>query len=254
VNFGEALADQLDLDRFPKEVWDSRRSPNANFERYVRREALDKLATSLVWGLDEVDRLFNCAFGTEVFGLLRSWHNKRALEPHGPWAKLTLAIAYATEASLFITDLVQSPFNIGTRVEIEDFRPEQVAELNGRYGSPLKGPAELARFTSLVGGQPFLVRRGLHELATQKITLAVFETHADRDEGIFGDHLRRILISLAKDAALADVVRLILRGQPCPSSESFYRLRSAGLMIGDSAAQVQTRCQLYASFLKRHLL
>lgn len=251
---GESLADQLDLDLFPKEAWDERRSPNANFERYVRREALEKLAASLVWGLDEVDRLFTCPFGSEVFSLLRSWHNKRALDPQGPWSKLTLAIAYATEASLFITDLVQSPFNIGTRVALEDFRPEQVEELNQRYGNPLPSPEELARFTQLVGGQPFLVRRGLHELATQQIQFAVFETHADRDGGIFGDHLRRILMSLAKDPALADVVRTILEGRPCPHQESFYRLRSAGLMIGDALETVRPRCQLYATFLKRHLL
>ncbi len=250
---GESLADQLDLDVFPKDVGDARRGPNANFERYLRREVLEKLAGSLVWGLDEVDRLFTCPFGTEVFGLFRSWHNKRALDPQAPWSKITLAIAYATEASLFITDLVQSPFNIGTRVTLDDFLPEQVAELNRRYGDPLQGADELARFTRLVGGQPFLVRRGLHELATQRINLTAFEASADRDEGVFGDHLRRLLISLAKDAGLTEVVRVILRNQPCPDPASFHRLRSAGLMIGDTIAHIRPRCQLYASFLRRHL-
>ena len=41
-------------------------------------------------------------------------------------------------------------------------------------------------------------------------------------------------VLLAQDAALTDVVRGLVRGQPCPSSESFYRLRSAGLVRGDS--------------------
>src|SRR5206468_9769560 len=92
---------------------------------------------SLVWGLDEVDRLFNCPFSDVVFGLFRSWHNERSLNPEGPWGRLTLAIAYATEAHLFITDLNQSPFNVGTRLTLDDFTLEQVAELNRRYGSPL---------------------------------------------------------------------------------------------------------------------
>src|SRR5208283_2041067 len=103
---------------------------NANFERYVRREVLGKTAAPLAWGLDEVDRLFVTPFGTEVFGLLRSWHNERALDPTGPWSSLTTAIAYATEARLFITDLNQSPFNIGTRLALEDFTALQAAELN----------------------------------------------------------------------------------------------------------------------------
>jgi AAA-like domain len=250
---GESVADQLDLDVFPGDSWDPRRSPNNNFERYLRREVLDKMVARLVWGLDEVDRLFPCSFSSEVFGLFRSWHNKRALEPAGPWSKLTLAIAYATEAHLFITDLVQSPFNVGTRLTLGDFSPEQVAELNGRYGSPLKRPEEIARFVRLLGGQPFLARRGLHELATQKVSFEAFEAQASQDEGIFGDHLRRMLVALAKDPVLMEVVRKILRSDGCPSTEAFYRLRSSGVMIGESPTSVRPRCDLYAKYLKQHL-
>ena len=166
---GESMADQLNLAVTPAEEWDPRRGPNANFERYVRREVLAKTAAPLAWGLDEVDRLFVTPFGTEVFGLLRSWHNERALDPTGPWSSLTTAIAYATEAHLFITDLNQSPFNIGTRLGLEDFTALQVAELNRRYRSPLKSQDELTRFYRLAGGHPYLVRRGLYEMSTRKI-------------------------------------------------------------------------------------
>jgi hypothetical protein len=69
---------------------------------------LGRIDGPVVWGLDEVDRLFSCEFGSEVFGLFRSWHNRRSLDPAGPWSRLTLALAYATEAYLFITDLNQS--------------------------------------------------------------------------------------------------------------------------------------------------
>jgi hypothetical protein len=59
---------------------------------------------------------------------------------------------------------------------------------------------------------------------------------------------------LARDPALSEAVRDILRGQPCPNSDSFYRLRSAGVMAGDSAQDVRPRCYLYETYLKRHLL
>ena len=97
--------------------------------------ALGQNQTHLVWGMDEVDRLFTCAFGNEVFGLFRSWHNARSLDPAGPWPRLTLALAYATEAHLFITDIHQSPFNVGTRLVLEDFTLAQMAELNRRAGT-----------------------------------------------------------------------------------------------------------------------
>jgi len=254
MTLAESLADQLDLPILPSEVWDPRRGPNINFERYVRREVLGRLQAPLVWGLDEVDRLFPCSFGSEVFGLFRSWHNERALDPTGPWAGLTLAIAYATEAHLFITDMNQSPFNVGTRLALDDFLPVQIDELNRRYGNPLKNSEELNRFARLVGGHPYLVRRGLHEFALNKTSMDTFETMAPRDEGIYGDHLRRILVLLAKDPALMEVVRGILHEKPCPTPESFYRLRSAGVMAGNSPSDARPRCRLYAMYLRRHLL
>ena len=88
-----------------------------------------------------------------MFGVFRSWHNKRALDPEGPWRRLTLAIAYATEAHLFSTDLNQSPFNVGTRLVLEDVTVEQVEELNRRYGSPLRTKADVAAYYRLVGGR-----------------------------------------------------------------------------------------------------
>jgi serine/threonine protein kinase len=253
LTFADCFADQLELDMLPSEVWMPSRGAVTNFEQYLRRGVLLKVMAPVVWGLDEVDRLFTCAFGSEVFGLFRSWHNKRALDPAGPWQRLTLAIAYATEAHLFITDLNQSPFNVGTRLLLEDFTFEQVKELNARYGSPLKEDAELARYFHLLSGHPYLVRLGFHEMVTNGIDLTALEAKADHDEGPFGDHLRRILFSLSQDSEMCGVVRGLLEGKPCPTPESFYRLRSAGLVQGDSTHDARLRCQLYVTYLERHL-
>lgn len=249
----ESIADQLDLDVSPDEVWNPRLSPGSNFERYLRRVVFEKVPAPIVWGLDEVDRLFAYDYASEIFGLFRSLHNKRALDPEVPWHRLTLAIAYATEAHLFITDLNQSPFNVGTRLTLEDFTLNEVAELNRRFNSPLRDDEEVTRFVRLVGGQPYLVHCGLHEMAVHNFGIAALEAQADHDEGLFGDHLRRLLASLARDAALCDVVRGVLGGEPCPTPESFYRLRSAGLITGDSPADVKPRCGLYAIYLETHL-
>ncbi len=249
----KSLADQLELTVAPDQIWDADLGPSMNFTRYVRREVLGSDEAALVWGLDEVDRLFTCEFGSEVFGLFRSWHNARSLDPAGPWPRLTLAMAYATEAHLFITDVHQSPFNVGTRLALEDFTLDQVVELNRRYGSPLS-EADAERFFQLVGGHPYLARCGLHEMTAHGASYDGLEAQADRDEGPFGDHLRRLLISLSQDAALRDVVRGVLEGRPVPTAESFYRLRSAGVVAGDSAREAKMRCRLYSTYLQQHLL
>ena len=250
----QLISDQLDLDVTPDEEWNPKRGPSINFARYMRRHVLGSLTAPLVWAMDEVDRLFSCDFGSEVFGLFRSWHNERALDPNSPWERLTLAIVYATEAHLFITDPNQSPFNVGTRLELKDFTFAQVAELNQRFGAPLAAQSDIARYYRLVAGHPYLVHRGLYNMKTHGQTLAAFEATADRDEGPFGDHLRRILVLLARDPALCEAAREVLRGRPCPTAEAFYRLRSAGVMAGDSARDAKPRCQLYTTYLERHLL
>lgn len=145
----------------------------------------------------------------------------------------------------------QSPFNVGTRIALADFTLEQVEELHSRYGSPLQ-KGELTRFYALVGGHPYLVQRGFYDIVTQRLTLTTLESRATDDEGPFGDHLRRILLSLGQDAALRQVVRRVLEGKGCDSG-SFYRLRSAGLASGDSPEEVRLRCELYGNYLKRHL-
>lgn len=253
----ETLAEQVDLKVLPADVWDARRSPNLNFRRFMRREVLgshaQRASTPLVWGLDEVDRLFSCSFGSEIFGLFRAWHDERALEPDGPWGNLTLAMAYSTEAHLFITDLNQSPFNVGTRLELSDFTLAQVADLNRRYGSPLRDEGELARHRELVGGHPYLVRRSLHEMAAHATPLSVLEARAGANEWIFGEHLRRVLVLMRREPDLCEAMRAVLQGGPCPTDERFYRLRGAGVLTGDSAGEAEPRCGLYAKFLAQHL-
>lgn len=147
--------------------WDEIFGANLNMENFLR-ELLGAQEEPLVWFLDEVDKLFTAPFASDFFGLVRSWHNSRSTEPDGPWSKLTVVIAYATEAHPFIQDLNQSPFNVGRRLELEDFNLQQIVDLNGRYGSPLSRYGDVERLHALIGGQPFLTRRALDTLVMGK--------------------------------------------------------------------------------------
>jgi DNA-binding winged helix-turn-helix (wHTH) protein len=240
----ERIAYQLELS-FPSPAWRSGVSPNMNFENYMRTEVLPRAKKELFWCMDEVDRLSNCAYKNDFFGLLRSWHNFR-------WAPFTIVLAYAAEAHLLIPDLNQSPFNVGTRVALNDFTVADVAELDRRYGSPL-GDA-VGEYCKLLGGHPYLVHYGLYKMTHDKLALASLQAHADHPDGPFGDHLHRVLSPLFHQEGLSQAVRTILRGEPGLSSSDFYRLRSAGILTGDSPHNAALRCELYSIYLKKHLL
>lgn len=245
------LYDQLEEGENPADRWHSFSSPNQNLEQYVRR-SLRKLDRPLVWALDEVDRLFESPFGSDIFGLLRTWSQYRSLDPDGPWERLVLLLSYSTEPHLFIRNLDQSPFNVGIPLELSDFTRAQVEELNSRYGCPLDDP-QLDAFHALLGGHPYLVRTAFYELVRHGTSLSTLLERAADDTWIFGDHLRRLLALLGRDPELPERVQEVLAQGRCSSEAAFYRLRSAGLLAGGSAATACLRTRLYARYLQRQL-
>lgn len=226
---------------------------NMNMENFLR-ELLDAAEERLVWCMDEVDKLFLAPFASDFFGLVRSWHNSRSTEPEGPWSKLTVVISYATEAHLFIQDLNQSPFNVGRRLDLQDFNIQQVVGLNGSYGSPLPRYQDVEALQMLLGGQPFLTRRALDVLATGKFDFDSLLEQADRDDGAFSDHLKRMLVSVSKLPAVVAAVIGLLNGNPPSDQDAYYRLLAAGIIKQTPDGQTAFRCELYRRHLQRHLL
>lgn len=254
LTLATGIALQLELDVSVRKLWDPDFGPSLNLEIFLRQHVLRPENGPFVWGMDEVDRLFLCPFRNEVFGLFRSWHNRRSLEPAGPWGRLTLAMAYATEAHLFITDINQSPFNVGTRVALNDFTFEQVEELNERYNAPLRNSTDLTRFYALLCGHPYLTRCALDELARHAYDLDRLEADGGSDNGPFGEHLRRLRLLIGSNSEMSEAIRDLLNGQPCASPDLFYRLRSAGIVSGEWGRDIRLRCPVYATFFTRGLL
>ena len=225
---------------------------NLNMETFLQA-LLDESDEHLVWFMDEVDKLFLAPFASDFFGLVRSWHNSRSIEPDGPWSKLTVVISYATEAHLFIQDLNQSPFNVGRRIELEDFNTQQTVDLNGRYGSPLRSYQEVEKLQELITGQPFLTRRALDSLATGKYDFAGLLDQADRDDGPFGDHLKRILVSVSSLPPVLEYIKGLLAGTRSQDQSTYYRLLAAGIIRQNRDGSIRFRCELYRRYLATHM-
>lgn len=242
---GESLADQLGLPLAPRRVWDPRRSPNVNFDRYLRREVLSAGFGRVAWGLDEVGRIQDWDFRDEFCGLVQAWSNEHALEPGGPLGQLTLILTAPTELRP----------NFGEHITLREFSIEELAELNRRCGSPLGSRAELEDLHGLVGGQPFLCRYALLELARRRAASPMPLARRDGwHEELFAIPLQRAQALLDSDEALAGAMRHVLAGPARLDARAFVRLRSAGLITGESPAEARLPCELYARHLRRHLL
>src|SRR6185312_12810832 len=189
------LAKQSKFDYDFKNEWLDVFGPSVNFDNFMR-SLLEESPVPLVWFMDEADRLFSTPFSNDFFGVVRSWHNARARDPKGPWGRFTVVIGYATEARLFIRDLNQSPFNVGRQIQLKNFTVEQVSDLNERFGKPIVRWSDLDALHFLTAGQPFLTRRSLELIATGKMSFSTLIETADRDDGPFADHLKRMLIAV----------------------------------------------------------
>lgn len=243
------LADELELPNRLDDYWDADLPLPKICTSYMGRYLLKGIEEPVTLAMDEVDRVLNTSFRSDFFGMLRSWHNKRAMSKL--WRRFSQVLVISTEPYQLIEDLNQSPFNVGQTLRLQDFSAAQVTELNGRHGSPL-GAGELDELMRLLAGHPYLVRLSLYLLATGEYTPASFFEAAGADQGPFGGHLRRHLFRLQGKEILTTGLKEILRNNACADEQLVWRLEGAGLVKRDGT-RVLPRCELYTKYFRQHL-
>ncbi len=217
--------------------------------KYIKEHVLQSIKNPVVISMDEVEKIFETKYYSDFFGMLRSWHNNRSYKKE--WKNLDLALITSTEPYLFIADLNQSPFNVGLVLELQDFLPEQVSDLNKRYNHPLS-PKEENDLFELLGGHPYLTNKAFYMVASKRMTTAELFSHASDERGPFGDHLRYNLFHLHSRKELISGLRQVLRNNRCTDENIFLRLRGAGLVRREEN-NVITRNKLYGIFFSKHL-
>jgi hypothetical protein len=247
------LAKEFDTSIKPKVVWDEMLGDADSLTDFMERAVLAGREKPVLVCLDEVDNVFNYPYRDSFFGLLRGWHNRRATHAARNWNRFNLLIAHSTEPALFIQDLNQSPFNIGTPLRLGDFNRDEILWLNQRHGCPLQGAEDVERLIRLVGGHPYLIRQAFFSLSADGASIATLEQTAADDKGPFGDHLRRLLWALRGSDRLRKSLKQVVMNHVCDDENDFQRLRAAGLIDGESRQQARPRCELYARYLKEHL-
>ncbi|MBV6625495.1 MAG: AAA-like domain-containing protein [Rivularia sp. (in: Bacteria)] len=244
------LSEELDMEDQVDTYWQKKISNIQRCTRYMSRYILKELGSPLVLAMDEVDKVFDAPFRNDFFGMLRNWHNSRAMSDI--WNNLDFVLVTSTEPYQLIDDLNQSPFNVGQVIELEDFSLEQVTDLNSRHCSPFHENGEVQKLMELLNGHPYLTRKALYLVASQQITATELFNHAGSSKCAFGDHLRRLLSLLHDRQELKQALLEVVQDNTCEDQKRFWQLRGAGL-IRSSGKQVIPRCQLYAEYFREHL-
>ena len=210
---------------------------------------------SLVLFVDELDVVRSLPFRTdEFFAAIRENYNRRAEDPS--LNRLTFCLLGVATPSELIQDSRITPFNIGRRIELEDFALSDVAPLSRGLGRDPGTAAELmARIYHWTSGHPYLTQT----LCQGVVSDERVQTSATLDDlcaGLFltpkaietNDNLLFVRERLLRSEARREVLQLFSRirgGEDVPAHESdpcSHVLRLAGVTrVVDSTLRVRNR-------------
>ena len=248
TQFCRLVCDELEIEDQVDHYWSLPLSNPLRCTRFFSRYVLRQTERPLLLAMDEVDCLIGTDYGSDFFGMLRSWHNSR--RQSSPWKRLDLGLVTSTEPYFLISNHEQSPFNVGETVELEDFSLEQANDLNHRHGKPLDQKG-VARLHELLGGHPYLLRKALYILTSGEYNLNRLFDQAAQETGPFGDHLRNYLYKLHGKADLIEGMLRIINGGTCDDWIG-VRLKGIGLARRDQG-RFKVRCRLYENYFASRL-
>jgi len=159
----------------------------------LREVALQRIEDPIVVFIDEIDATRNLSFDTdEFFAGIRECFNRRVHDP--VYKRLTFCLLGVAVPSDLIANSATTPFNIGERIQLEDFT---AAELD-KYG-PILGPdggTLVRRVHFWTSGQPFLTQSLCQTIANERLATAA-DVDALVERMFFGPKSRDTNINLA---------------------------------------------------------
>lgn len=131
----------------------------------IERVVLHRLPGKVVVFVDEIDVVRSLPFSTdEFFAAVRECYNRRSREP--AFQRLAFGLLGVATPNDLIRDTRTTPFNIGRRIELNDFTALEAAPLARGLGTDeVSAPALLARALFWTGGHPYLTQRLCRALA-----------------------------------------------------------------------------------------
>jgi hypothetical protein len=149
-------------------------------------------------------------------------------------------------------DINQSPFNVGTPIDLDEFTIAQVQELAALHGL---STTQIEPITELIGGHPYLVRLAFYNLASGATSIEQILQSGSTDIGLFSKHLTTRLAKVEKDVEIREILRSLVNSpQPIRFDlATTAKLDGMGLILRTETG-VKIRNQLYRRYFRDRLL
>ncbi|MEB3359147.1 MAG: AAA-like domain-containing protein [Synechococcales bacterium] len=249
------IGQQLNMDAKFDEYWIESAGSKLGCTTYLQEYILKWVSQPIVVAIDKIHYLMRYPeLASNFFPMLRSWYEQARVRE--VWQKLRLIIAHSTQLEMPL-QVNQSPFNVGLPLTLSEFTAAQINDLAERYELHKVGihdfPA-LKPLLKLVGGHPYLLQLAFYWLRSGHLTLAQLLQEAPTDQGIYGEHLRYLWLTLQRDETLMQAFHTVL-SSPLPvalDTAIAYQLEGMGL-VQIHGMKVSLRYELYRQYFSAHL-
>lgn len=204
----------------------------------------------VVLAVDEADALWREPGQHGLYRMFRSWCEK-ANEPG--WAKLRFVFLLSTTSSLAFEgpNHKDSPFNLGSPIELPDLGVEQIVEFAWLRGMSVTREDVEGYVLPLVGGHPFLLHVLMYSARLSGRSLHELVHDAEALDRLFGNELSELARLIEQEPKVAEAVRSVLgRPELAIEEDLFLRLRRSGL-VTRSGGVYSIRYGLYREYLRR---
>ena len=228
---------------------------------FIEEVLLVEIPQDIIIFVDEIDRVLSQNFSLDdFFVLIRFCLEQRSINP--AYQRLTFALLGVATPNDLIRDKTQTPFNIGTAIELQGFKLHEVQSLTEGLKGSVKDPhGVMQEILDWTGGQPFLTQKLCYLVAAsasapnsncsveQIVQSCLIDNWAFQDEP---EHLRtvrdRILRNQRRVGRLLSLYQDILQNGAIASNgePDQMELRLSGLVI-ERQGQLMPHNRLYKS-------
>jgi AAA-like domain len=247
LGFAKVLAHELDIPGDVEAWWAERGSASLvlRLHEFLRDVVLKNTTVPVVVFVDEIESTLSLDFTDDFFATIRYCYNARANEP--AYRRLVFVLLGVARPADLIKDK-RELINIGTRIALTDFTPEEAHPLAAGLGDdPAIREAALQRVLHWTDGHPYLTQKVCQTAASRseaedsqvtpervdRVVEGLFAPGSDRTDG----HLKRVRDQvLGRKSLTRQILKLywrVLEGAKVldnPVSRAASELKLSGLV------------------------
>ncbi|NEN97191.1 MAG: NACHT domain-containing protein [Moorea sp. SIO3I7] len=251
---------------FDYESWWRENASFSEVDRYsmfISEILLEKVSSSVVLFIDEIDSTLSLSYTDDFFAAIRSLYNERAI--NSELERLTFVLLGVASPSDLVKAVERTPFNIGRRIELNDFTLEEAKPLAAGLAPGSEQAFKLLQqIINWTGGHPYLTQKTCQVVAqwakeswdttqvdkiVEKLVLATFLTKRGKQTDDNLHFVRERLLRESQSAELLKLYSLIIKDIIIINKErnlTHARLKLIGIVKANDLGILEVRNRIYS--------